>query len=90
MQRHCAPADTYWSLSRTPLISLVYSLPLVLAYEGACCSWAAARRETGRMCGCGSCYDGLDDVFARRILLPALMILASSAWRQRGSRPAGG
>ena len=29
-----APANSYWALSRAPRYSLLFALPLLLAYEG--------------------------------------------------------
>lgn len=70
--------DTYWRLSRTPLTSLVFTLPLVLAYEG------------GVLClGRGSPRNGADvwlrqglDLlgFGSYFLLPVLTVLGLLAW----------
>lgn len=71
-------ADDYWSLSRTPLTSLVFTLPLVLAYEGGVL-WL----------GRGSPRNGADvwlrqflDVigFGSYFLLPVLTLLGLLAW----------
>jgi hypothetical protein len=45
-------AETIGRLSRTPLTSLVFTLPLVLAYEGGVLRWGGDRRETAPMSGC--------------------------------------
>lgn len=70
--------DTYWALSRTPLTSLVFSLPLVLAYEGGVL-----------LLGHGSPRNGAD-VWLRQLLgllgfgayflLPILMLVGLLAW----------
>jgi membrane protease YdiL (CAAX protease family) len=71
-------AETYWELSRTPLTSLVFSLPLVLAYEGGVL-----------LLGHGSPRNGAD-VWLRQLLgllgfgayflLPVLTLMGLLAW----------
>jgi membrane protease YdiL (CAAX protease family) len=70
--------ETYWELSRTPLTSLVFALPLVLAYEGGVL-----------LLGHGSPRNGAD-VWLRQLLgllgfgayflLPILTLVGLLAW----------
>lgn len=70
--------DSYWEMSRTPLTSLVFSLPLVLAYEGGVL-----------LLGHGSPRNGAD-VWLRQLLgllgfgayflLPILTLVGLLAW----------
>jgi len=71
-------ADSYWSLSRTPLTSLVFALPLVLAYEGGVLLLGRGSPRNGADVWLRQLLDavGLEPYF----LLPALTILGLLAW----------
>lgn len=73
-----AASDSYWAVSRTPLTSLVFALPLVLAYEGGVL-----------VLGRGSPRNGADvwlrqllDVagFGSYFLLPTLTLVGLLVW----------
>ena len=73
-----AEPDTYWSISRRPLTSLVFALPMVMAYEGGV-----------RLLGRGTARNGadvwlrtlLDNFgFGQYFLLPVLTIVGLLAW----------
>jgi len=70
--------DTYWSLSRTPLTSLVFTLPLVLAYEGGVLLLGRGSPRNGADVWLRQLLDGLG--FGSYFLLPALTVLALLAW----------
>lgn len=71
-------ADGYWSLSRTPLTSLVFALPLVLAYEGGVLVLGRGTPRNGADVWLRQLLDsiGLGPYF----LLPALTIVGLLAW----------
>lgn len=71
-------ADSYWSLSRTPLTSLVFALPLVLAYEGGVLLLGRGTPRNGADVWLRQLLDsiGLGPYF----LLPALTIVGLLAW----------
>jgi hypothetical protein len=71
-------ADTYWSLSRTPLTSLVFALPLVLAYEGGVLILGRGTPRNGADVWLRQFLDriGLEPYF----LLPVLTIVGLLAW----------
>lgn len=71
-------ADTYWSVSRTPLTSLVFSLPLVLAYEGGVLLLGRGSPRNGADVWLRTLLDHLG--FGQYFLLPVLTILGLLAW----------
>ena len=74
-----APADdTYWSISRTPLTSLVFSLPLVLAYEGGVLLLGHGTPRNGADVWLRQLLDLLG--FGAYFLLPLLTVVGLLAW----------
>lgn len=73
-----AASDTYWSLSRTPLTSLMFTLPLVLAYEGGVLWLGHGSPRNGADVWLRQLLDLLG--FGSYFLLPALMVLGLLAW----------
>lgn len=73
-----AGGDTYWSLSRTPLTSLVFTLPLVLAYEGGVLLLGLGSPRNGADVWLRTLLDHLG--FGQYFLLPALTIIGLLAW----------
>jgi hypothetical protein len=71
-------ADTYWRLSRTPLTSLVFSLPLVLAYEGGVLMLGRGSPRNGADVWLRQLLDALG--FGSYFLLPVLTIVGLLAW----------
>lgn len=71
-------AESYWSLSRTPLTSLVFSLPLVLAYEGGVLMLGRGSPRNGADVWLRQALDALG--FGAYFLLPALTVLGLLAW----------
>lgn len=71
-------ADTYWSISRTPLTSLVFSLPLVLAYEGGVLLLGRGSPRNGADVWLRTLLDHLG--FGQYFLLPLLTILGLLSW----------
>lgn len=72
------PADTYWNISRTPLTSLVFSLPLVAAYEGGVLLLGRGSPRNGADVWLRNLLDSLG--FGQYFLLPALTIVGLLAW----------
>jgi len=75
-----SPADgeDYWALSRTPLTSLVFTLPLVVAYEGGV---LALGRGTPRNGADVWLREALDTAgFGAYFLLPVLTVVGLLAW----------
>jgi hypothetical protein len=70
--------DTYWSISRRPLTSLVFALPLVLAYEGGVLALGRGTARNGADVWLRTLLDHLG--FGQYFLLPALTILGLLAW----------
>jgi hypothetical protein len=70
--------ETYWSLSRTPLTSLVFTLPLVLAYEGGVLLLGRASPRNGADVWLRTLLDHLG--FGQYFLLPVLTIIGLLAW----------
>jgi len=68
----------YWALSRTPLTSLVFTLPLVLAYEGGVLLLGRGSPRNGADVWLRHLLDGLG--FGGYFLLPVLTILGLLAW----------
>lgn len=74
-----APAPTsYWALSRTPLTSLVFSLPLVLAYEGGVLWLGRGTPRNGADVWLRQLLDACG--FGAYFLLPALTVVGLLAW----------
>jgi membrane protease YdiL (CAAX protease family) len=73
-----AAADSYWSLSRTPLTSLVFALPLVLAYEGGVLLLGRGSPRNGADVWLRQLLDALG--FGAYFLLPTLTVLGLLAW----------
>lgn len=74
-----APADdTYWSISRTPLTSLIFSLPLVLAYEGGVLLLGHGTPRNGADVWLRQLLDLLG--FGAYFLLPVLTVVGLLAW----------
>ncbi len=73
-----AAADDYWSLSRTPLTSLVFTLPLVLAYEGGVLWLGRGSPRNGADVWLRQFLDLIG--FGSYFLLPALTLLGLLAW----------
>lgn len=71
-------ADTYWSVSRTPLTSLLFSLPLVLAYEGGVLLLGRGTPRNGADVWLRHALDGLG--FGSYFLLPILTAIGLLAW----------
>jgi hypothetical protein len=72
------PPDTYWSISRRPLTSLVFALPLVLAYEGGVLLLGRGTPRNGADVWLRTLLDQLG--FGQYFLLPALTIIGLLAW----------
>ena len=70
--------DTYWSISRTPLTSLVFSLPLVLAYEGGVLLLGHGTPRNGADVWLRQLLDLLG--FGSYFLLPLLTVVGLLAW----------
>lgn len=70
--------DTYWSLSRTPLTSLAFTLPLVLAYEGGVLLLGRGSPRNGADVWLRHLLDALG--FGGYFLLPLLTIVGLLAW----------
>jgi len=70
--------ETYWTLSRAPLESLVFSLPLVMAYEGGVLLLGRGTPRNGAEVWLRQLLDGLG--FGSYFLLPLLTTLGLLAW----------
>jgi hypothetical protein len=70
--------QSYWSLSRTPLTSLVFALPLVLAYEGGVLLLGRGSPRNGADVWLRHLLDALG--FGSYFLLPLLTVLGLLAW----------
>lgn len=68
----------YWELSRTPLTSLVFTLPLVLAYEGGVLLRGRGTPRNGADVWLRQALDALG--FGSYFLLPVLTVLGLLAW----------
>jgi len=73
-----AAPDSYWSLSRTPLTSLIFALPLVLAYEGGVLLLGRGSPRNGADVWLRHLLDALG--FGAYFLLPALTVVGLVAW----------
>jgi hypothetical protein len=72
------PSDTYWSLSRTPLQSLFFTMPLVLAYEGGVLLLGRGTPRNGADVWLRSLLDAFG--FGEYFLLPLLTVVGLLAW----------
>ena len=72
------PSPSYWAVSRTPLTSLVFSLPLVLAYEGGVLWLGRGTPRNGADVWLRQLLDACG--FGAYFLLPALTIVGLLAW----------
>lgn len=70
--------ESYWTISRRPLTSLVFTLPLVLAYEGGVLMMGRGTPRNGADVWLRTLLDGLG--FGQYFLLPVLTVLALLAW----------
>ena len=70
--------DDYWSISRRPLTSLVFALPLVLAYEGGVLLLGRGTARNGADVWLRTLLDSLG--FGQYFLLPVLTVLGLLAW----------
>lgn len=70
--------DDYWSISRRPLTSLVFAMPLVLAYEGGVLLLGRGSPRNGADVWLRTFLDGLG--FGQYFLLPVLTVLGLLAW----------
>ena len=70
--------DDYWSISRRPLTSLVFALPLVLAYEGGVLLLGRGSPRNGADVWLRTLLDSLG--FGQYFLLPVLTVLGLLAW----------
>jgi hypothetical protein len=70
--------DSYWALSRTPLTSLAFTLPLVLAYEGGVLLLGRGTPRNGADVWLRQALDGLG--FGQYFLLPVLTVVGLLAW----------
>lgn len=71
-------APSYWAVSRTPLTSLVFSLPLVLAYEGGVLWLGRGTPRNGADVWLRQLLDACG--FGAYFLLPAVTIVGLLAW----------
>ncbi|MFM8414253.1 MAG: CPBP family intramembrane glutamic endopeptidase [Planctomycetota bacterium] len=70
--------ESYWSISRRPLTSLVFTLPLVLAYEGGVLLLGRGTARNGADVWLRTLLDSLG--FGQYFLLPVLTVLGLLAW----------
>ncbi len=70
--------DDYWSISRRPLTSLVFALPLVLAYEGGVLLLGRGTPRNGADVWLRTLLDSFG--FGQYFLLPVLTVLGLLAW----------
>jgi membrane protease YdiL (CAAX protease family) len=70
--------ETYWSISRTPLTSLVFTLPLVAAYEGGVLLLGRGTARNGADVWLRTLLDQAG--FGEYFLLPVLTIVGLLAW----------
>jgi membrane protease YdiL (CAAX protease family) len=73
-----AGADSYWNVSRTPLTSLVFTMPLVLAYEGGVLLMGRGSPRNGADVWLRQLLDAAG--FGAYFLLPALTVIGLLAW----------
>lgn len=77
-QAAAEPSEGYWALSRMPLTSLVFTLPLVLAYEGGVLLLGRGSPRNGADVWLRHLLDMLG--FGEYFLLPVLTVLGLLAW----------
>jgi membrane protease YdiL (CAAX protease family) len=70
---------SYWQLSRTPLTSLVFTLPLVLAYEGGVLLLGRGSPRNGADVWLRHLLDALG--FGQYFLLPLLTVVGLLVWQ---------
>jgi len=70
--------DTYWTISRRTLTSLVFTLPLVLAYEGGVLLLGRGTPRNGADVWLRTLLDQLG--FGQYFLLPAVTLVGLLAW----------
>lgn len=70
---------SYWQLSRSPLASLVFTLPLVLAYEGGVLLLGRGSPRNGADVWLRHLLDALG--FGQYFLLPLLTVVGLLAWQ---------
>lgn len=75
---NAAGSESYWALSRTPLTSLVFALPLVLAYEGGVLLLGRGSARNGADVWLRQALDALG--FGSYFLLPTLTVVGLLAW----------
>ena len=73
-----AEPDTYWSISRRPLTSLVFALPMVMAYEGGVLLLGRGTARNGADVWLRTLLDNFG--FGQYFLLPVLTIVGLLAW----------
>lgn len=71
-------AEGYWTVSRTPLTSLVFTLPLVLAYEGGVLALGRGSPRNGADVWLRQLLDACG--FGSYFLLPTLTVAGLLAW----------
>jgi membrane protease YdiL (CAAX protease family) len=71
-------AESYWTLSRMPLTSLVFTLPLVLAYEGGVLALGRGSPRNGADIWLRQLLDAAG--FGSYFLLPTLTLIGLLAW----------
>ena len=74
-----ASSESYWQLSRTPLTSLVFTLPLVLAYEGGVLLLGHGSPRNGADVWLRNLLDSLG--FGQYFLLPLLTVVGLLVWQ---------
>jgi len=74
-----ASNESYWQLSRTPLTSMVFTLPLVLAYEGGVLALGRGSPRNGADVWLRHLLDDLG--FGQYFLLPLLTVVGLLAWQ---------
>ena len=74
-----ASGESYWQLSRTPLTSLFFTLPLVLAYEGGVLLLGRGSPRNGADVWLRHLLDALG--FGQYFLLPLLTVVGLLAWQ---------
>jgi hypothetical protein len=72
-------SDSYWQLSRTPLTSLFFTLPLVLAYEGGVLLLGRGSPRNGADVWLRHLLDALG--FGQYFLLPLLTVVGLLVWQ---------
>lgn len=70
--------ESYWAASRTPLTSLIFALPLVLAYEGGVLALGRGTARNGADVWLRQLLDAAG--FGGYFLLPVLTIVGLLAW----------